>query len=202
MLAEMRTLISALGLLRHADVVRFLGQERLRLLELAQLRALAPEVRISDSLLLLGYKPGLLRLQRGVHLREGTILAFGSDAEDSGSIQIGAGTWIGQYNNLRASQGGDIRIGANCLISQFCTLVGSQHSHELGSPMSSQGDMPGRLGVRIGNDVWLGAGVVVTPGLEIGDGAVVGANGVVTQSIPDNEIWAGVPARRIASRGG
>ncbi len=200
MLAELRNLLRGMGLLRSAEVVRFLGEERLRRLELAQLRELAPELRLSDSLVVLGHRPGLLELGRGVHVREGTVLAFGPESDGFGSIRIGAGTWIGQYNNLRASEGGDIRIGSNCLISQFCTLVGSQHAHALGAPTASQGAEAGRRGINVGDDVWLGAGVVVTPGLDIGSGAIVGANAVVTQSIPGNEIWAGVPARRIGVR--
>jgi acetyltransferase-like isoleucine patch superfamily enzyme len=50
------------------------------------------------------------------------------------------------------------------------------------------------------DDVWLGAGVVVTPGVTIARGAVVGANAVVTKDVPEYEIWAGVPARRIGER--
>jgi acetyltransferase-like isoleucine patch superfamily enzyme len=200
MLAELRNLLRGLGLLRSAEVVRFLGEERLRSLQLARLRSLAPELRLSDSLVVLGHRDGLLELGRGVQLREGTVLAFGSDSDGFGAIRIGPGTWVGQYNNLRASEGGDIIIGSNCLISQFCTLVGSQHAHALGPPIVSQGAQAGRRGVRIGDDVWLGAGVVVTPGVHVGAGAIIGANAVVTESIPENEIWAGVPARKIGER--
>jgi acetyltransferase-like isoleucine patch superfamily enzyme len=52
----------------------------------------------------------------------------------------------------------------------------------------------------IGDDVWLGAGAVITPGVRIGTGAVIGANCVVTHDVPEYEIWGGVPARRIGSR--
>jgi acetyltransferase-like isoleucine patch superfamily enzyme len=189
-----------LGLLRDAEVVRFLGEERLRRLQLGQLRALASGTRLSDSLVLLGHRPGLLELGAGVHIREGTVLAFGSETEGFGAIRIGSGTWIGQYNNLRASEGAEIRIGSNCLVSQFCTLVGSQHAHALGTPIANQGAESTRRGIVVGDDVWLGAGVVVTPGVSIGSGAIIGANAVLTQSVPDNEIWAGVPARKIGER--
>jgi len=189
-------------MLRHAEVVNFIGEERLRRLQLTRLRGLAPGLRLSDSLLILGHHPGLLELGAGVHLREGTVLAFGAEPDGFGTIKIGAGTWIGQYNNLRASEGGDIRIGAGCLISQFCTLVGSQHAHASGTPIVRQGSDTKRRGIVIGDDVWLGAGVVVTPGVTIGEGSVVGANAVVTRSIPANEIWAGVPAQKIGERGG
>ena len=51
--------------------------------------------------------------------------------------------------------------------------------------------------MKIGNNVWLGAGAVVLHGVSIGDGAVIGANAVVVKDVPAGEIWGGVPARRI-----
>jgi phosphonate metabolism protein (transferase hexapeptide repeat family) len=54
--------------------------------------------------------------------------------------------------------------------------------------------------VTIGNDVWVGHGAVVMPGVEIGDGAVVGANAVVTGPVGAYEVVAGVPARRLRMR--
>ena len=47
----------------------------------------------------------------------------------------------------------------------------------------------------IGNDVWIGAGVVIIAGVTIGNGVVIGANSVVTKDIPDYSIYAGVPAK-------
>nr|WP_319219504.1 CatB-related O-acetyltransferase [uncultured Trichococcus sp.] len=52
----------------------------------------------------------------------------------------------------------------------------------------------------IGNDVWCGANVVVLQGVQIGDGAVIGANAVVTRDIPDYAIAVGVPAKIIKYR--
>lgn len=54
--------------------------------------------------------------------------------------------------------------------------------------------------VTIGNDVWIGHGAVLMPGVSIGDGAVVGANAVVTRDVAPYAIVAGVPARRIRDR--
>ena len=51
--------------------------------------------------------------------------------------------------------------------------------------------------VVIGNDVWLGANVVVTGGVTIGDGCVIGAGSVVTRDIPPFSLAAGVPCRVI-----
>lgn len=54
--------------------------------------------------------------------------------------------------------------------------------------------------VSIGNDVWIGHGAVVMPGIRIADGAVVGANAVVTKDVGAYEIVAGVPAGHIRYR--
>ena len=54
--------------------------------------------------------------------------------------------------------------------------------------------------VEIGNDVWIGHGAVIMPGVGIGDGAVIGANAVVTRDVAAYDIVAGAPARRLRGR--
>lgn len=54
--------------------------------------------------------------------------------------------------------------------------------------------------VTIGNDVWIGHGAVILPGVSVGDGAVLGANAVVTRDVGGYEIVAGVPAKRLRRR--
>lgn len=53
--------------------------------------------------------------------------------------------------------------------------------------------------VKIGNNVFIGAGSVVLPGVVIGDNVIIGANSCVTHSIPDNSVAVGSPARVICS---
>jgi len=54
--------------------------------------------------------------------------------------------------------------------------------------------------LKIGNDVWLGTGSIVNRGVTIGDGALIGANAVVTNDIPPYAIAIGSPARVIKYR--
>lgn len=53
---------------------------------------------------------------------------------------------------------------------------------------------------RVGNDVWIGAGVAVKSGVSVGDGAVIGAGAVVTHDVEPYSIYGGVPARKIRQR--
>ncbi|WP_309086031.1 DapH/DapD/GlmU-related protein [Chelativorans sp.] len=57
-----------------------------------------------------------------------------------------------------------------------------------------------RKHVTVGNDVWIGHGAVILPGVTVGDGSVVGANAVVTRDVAPYTIVAGAPARAIRSR--
>ena len=54
--------------------------------------------------------------------------------------------------------------------------------------------------VSIGNDVWIGHGAVIMPGISIGNGAIVGANAVVTKDVPAYTIVAGAPAKPLRRR--
>ena len=52
----------------------------------------------------------------------------------------------------------------------------------------------------IENDVWIGVNAIVLKGVCIEKGAVIAAGAVVNQLIPSNEIWGGVPAKKIGDR--
>jgi maltose O-acetyltransferase len=53
------------------------------------------------------------------------------------------------------------------------------------------------LPIRIGDDVWIGGGAIILPGISIGDGSVVGAGSVVTHDVAPGSVVAGNPARVI-----
>lgn len=112
---------------------------------------------------------------------------------------VGEGTFIGEFNNIRAT-GGEIRIGKYCNISQHCSLVASNHLTKRNIYISHQAWDEERIGIVIGDDVWIGSNSVVLPGVRIGNGAVIGAGSVVTKNIPENAICVGNPARVIKYR--
>lgn len=51
--------------------------------------------------------------------------------------------------------------------------------------------------VHIGKNVWIGSNSTILPGVTIGDGAVIGAGSVVTKNVPENTVFAGIPAKKI-----
>ena len=68
--------------------------------------------------------------------------------------------------------------------------------------MGHQGGI-GKSSLKIGNDVWIGARVIVLPGCKtIGNGVIIGAGAVVTKDIPDYAIVGGNPAKILKYRDG
>jgi len=197
---SIKSWLRALALLRHPEVLRFLGEKRLEILLLDEIRKANPSLKLASELAMIAYQADRFELGQDVSIGRNTILAFGDERNGYGNISLGDSTWVGQSNNLRACGDGNIVIGSNCLISQFCTLVGSNHNIARNRSIMEQGPDKSRLGVVLEDDVWLGAGVTVMPGVAVGKGAVIGANAVVTKDVPDYEIRAGVPAIKIGER--
>jgi acetyltransferase-like isoleucine patch superfamily enzyme len=113
-------------------------------------------------------------------------------------IQIGENSFINHLCSVWASPGSPITIGSNVLLGPGASIISSNHGVARGQLIR---DQPGNdAPISIGNDVWLGANVVVTAGVSIGDGAVVGAGAVVTTDLPPMSICAGIPARVIGYR--
>jgi acetyltransferase-like isoleucine patch superfamily enzyme len=75
-----------------------------------------------------------------------------------------------------------------------------KHQPHIGYDLVAAGRHEELSRTTIGNDVWLGAGVVIRTGVTVGDGAIVGAGAVVTKDLPPYSISGGVPARIIRYR--
>lgn len=112
------------------------------------------------------------------------------------SIIIGDDVFIGSGCEFNIKE--SIVIGDNCLIASGVRFVDHDHGLSLEFLMNTQSCPSASIVVE--NNVWIGANVCVLKGVEIQSGAVVAAGAVVTKSISKNEIWGGVPAKKIGER--
>lgn len=113
-------------------------------------------------------------------------------------VEIGDNSGIGVHCHVPSN----IRIGNDVMMGPDVLIIGGHQSHrfdDLGKPMRMQG-YEETLPVVIEDDVWLGARVIVLPGIRIGRGSVIGAGAVVTKDVPSFAICAGNPARIIKYR--
>ena len=117
-----------------------------------------------------------------------TIVAKTADVSESATI--GEGTVIAEHTVVTAKTkiGRFVKINTAATVTHECVIRDC-------ATIAPRAVLLGR--VKIGEDAYIGANATVLPGLTIGKGAVVGAGAVVTKNVPDGEIWAGVPARRI-----
>ena len=196
----LRTFLRGLRMLRHPELVRRLGEIWSAEVEIEEVRRRNPGARISSGAVLEGWRKGQITLAPRAHVEHDTMIAVGDDRNGYGTLIVGSDTWIGPYNNFRLAGGTTIRIGEGCLISQFCTIVAANHELSRRTRMRDASCNTTRSGVTIGDDVWLGAGAIVLPGVSIASGAVIAAGSVVTNAVGSFEIWGGNPARRIGER--
>ena len=115
-------------------------------------------------------------------------------------ITVGTGAYIGAFSRLTAV--GGIDIGEKVLISDRCYISDTGHVYEdVTQPIKRQGLRDGRR-VEIGRGAWIGIGAAIVGNVRIGEGAVVGANAVVTQDVPDFTVVAGNPAQVVRQHDG
>ena len=112
------------------------------------------------------------------------------------TLNIGKGCEIGPYSIFNCGE--DIIIGEDSIFGGYCNFQSSNHGIKKGEIIKFQNHTYGKIS--IGKGVWIGAHVSVLPGVNIGDGAVIGANSVVTKDIPSNAIAVGAPAKVMSFR--
>ena len=116
-----------------------------------------------------------------------------------GFIQIGNNTSVSSFCHI-SSVATRVKIGKNVLIASYCYIIGGggYGFDRLDVPIKDQGKFG--KGIVIEDNVWLGAGVYVIDGNNIGTGSIIGAGSVVTKNIPKYSVATGVPAKVIKKR--
>ena len=96
---------------------------------------------------------------------------------------------------------GPITIGSDVIMGPDVVFITKSHKFDrLDIPMKRQGSSP-CMRITVGDDVWIGARVIILPGVHISKGAIVGAGAVVTKDVPEYAIVGGNPAKVIKFRG-
>ena len=119
---------------------------------------------------------------------------IGPEFDESGMTQWG---W-------RVSHRENFKLGRNVEIGTFTMIdaregvfIGDNVKIGFGSVIISYSSIDGKKGaVYLGDGCKIGANSVIMPGINVGQGAVVGANSFVNRDVPANEMWFGTPARR------
>ena len=82
-----------------------------------------------------------------------------------------------------------------------CTFAPVNHSYmSKDTPITEQGFLPGKGGIVVGDDVWIGANCVILDGAEIGTGCVIGAGSIVRGKLDSYGVYAGNPLKKIGER--
>lgn len=156
---------------------------------------LGANILIGDSVVIYqAENGGPVEIGDQVHILKDTIIETGF----GGSLTIASGATINPRCQINAYVA-PIKIGCGVQLAPNCALYSYDHGFASGESIRAQ-PLRTRGGITIGDDAWLGVGVIVLSGVHIGKGAVVGAGSVVTQDIPDEAIAVGNPARVVRMR--
>jgi galactoside O-acetyltransferase len=110
-------------------------------------------------------------------------------------ISIGSNTHFAPYCVLY----GPLSVGDNCAVAAHVVLACVAHSHaDVNVPFVDQ--PTDRRQITVEDNVWIGANAVVTPGVTIGTGSIIGAGAVVTKDVEPYSVMGGVPAKLIRKR--
>lgn len=141
------------------------------------------------------YPNTYIRNKSKISFGENVTVAYGAFISPKIHLIVGNNVWLG--NNCFIA--GKVEIGNDVMIGPNVSIPGANHTFkETSIPMRNQGNS--MVGTVIENDVWIGANVVILDGTTIGQGSIIAAGSIVTKSIEQYSIVAGVPAKIIKKR--
>lgn len=167
--------------------------------------------KIFNSLYGLIYKNKIFLTWSNIRLYNHKCIVFGKNFSagqglwvqpvySSSSIKFGDNITIADWTHIAAVD--EVIISSGCLIGSKVMITDHYHGdtkklQEMSASMPNMRPLISKGPVYIGENVWIGDGVVVLPNVTIGAGAIIGANSVVTRDIPAYSVAVGVPAKVI-----
>lgn len=140
---------------------------------------------------MLAYKLCLRKCGKGLRMGEFTTIKFPEKVSIGNHVSINEYDWI--------DGNGEVEIGDYVSIGPRVSIVSFSHGHyDLDTPIKLQ--KKDLKKVVIEDNVWIGAGAVITYGVRIGTGSIIGANSVVNKDVEPYTVVAGVPAKIISRR--
>lgn len=127
-------------------------------------------------------------LGKEAHVRPPLYVDYG------GNLTVGARTFVNY--GLTALDVAAIVIGEDCQLGPHVQLLTPTHPLE---PEPRRDKLEAARPITVGDNVWIGGGAIVLPGVTIGDNSVIGAGAVVTKDVPANVVAVGNPARVVRS---
>jgi acetyltransferase-like isoleucine patch superfamily enzyme len=132
-------------------------------------------------------------------------MGFHSHVDLTGSLKnvakgiiIGDNVGLGSHGHFGSGIGG-LEIGTNTIIGNYVSFHPENHNFsDLSIPIRLQG--VNGIGIKIGENCWIGAKVTILDGTILGNGCIVAAGSVVRDVFPDNVILGGIPAKVIKRR--
>jgi len=186
-----RRLLRLMGVKIGRNVV-FLGRIKIKIRGRPENIIIGDNVTLADGIDLRNRENGKIILSDGAFLDERVRMVAARD----GVIQVGKGVDIGPDTIINS--GGIVSIGEFAMIAARVMITSSTHGTFPQKFIKEQAYTHGR--VDIGDDVWIGAGTSILANSNIGKGAIVGANSLVSGVVPSFAVCVGVPAKIIRYR--
>lgn len=163
--------------------------------------------------------PGLFNTLRG-YLKYGCLISPKAEVEITRHLQIGRKSVVSSFTKIKATDGplrigrhveisngcvltshtGGVEIGDDCLIGPNVSIIGNNYRYDRLDVLIRLQEKVSPKGIRVGHNVWIGAGCVLLDGADIGSGTILTPNSVVSGKLPENSIAQGNPAKVIFTR--